>query len=177
MKANQYLTAGLTNLQRRISNCAMALCLLGAILAPTVARAASPDAEVPFTQALADARQVTNLNSGWKVYVSQGESMLPQIDHNSLLLVAHTDFSQLAEGMLVVYKDGAGDLVSHRLIQHTNDGWVAKGLNNNQEDPGLVTRDNLQGVVFGMMRYQAGTDNLAALDTAKQPAVAYAKKY
>ena len=70
MKANQYLTAGLTNLQRRISNCAMALCLLGAILAPTVARAASPDAEVPFTQALADARQVTNLNSGWKVYAS-----------------------------------------------------------------------------------------------------------
>jgi hypothetical protein len=103
--------------------------------------------------------------------------MLPQIDHDSLLLVANTDFDKLTEGMLVIYRDHDGDFVSHRLIQRTSDGWVAKGINNNQADPGLVTRENLQGVVFGMMHYQAGSDHLAALDMASRPAVAYAKRY
>jgi signal peptidase I len=177
MKANQNLGTVKTTLRRRILSTMLALCLTTAVLVPATAAAASTDAEVPFTQALADAQQVTNLNSGWKVYVSQGESMLPQIDHNSLLLVAKTDFDKLSPGMLVVYRDNAGDLVSHRLISRTNDGWVAKGLNNYREDPGLVTRDNLQGVVFGTMKYAAGSDKLAATDTANRPAVAYAKKY
>jgi hypothetical protein len=177
MKANQYLTASLTNLQRRISNWAMALCLLGGLLAPAAAQAASSDDEVPFTEALADAHQVTNLNNGWKVYVSQGDSMLPQISHNSLLMVDRADFDKLTVGMLVIYRDAAGDLVSHRLIQHTSEGWVAKGLNNTKKDPGLVTRDNLQGVVFGMMRYQAGSEKIAVSDATKLPSVAYAKKY
>jgi hypothetical protein len=176
MKANRSL-GSVKTIQRKLLNWVMALCLVGGILIPTTARAASAEAGVPFVQALADAHQVANLNSGWKVYVSRGESMLPQIDHNSLLLVAQTEFSQLTPGMLVVYRDASGDLVSHRLISRTNDGWVAKGLNNDREDPGLVTRDNLQGVVFGMMKYQAGSDNLTAMQTAQQPAVAYAKKY
>jgi len=176
MKANANSTVAQATC-RRLLNWVLTLSLIGATLAPATAKAASADAEVPFAQALADAHQVTNLNSGWTVYVSSGESMLPQIDHNSLLLVDKADFDKLTAGMLVVYRDASGDLVSHRLIQHTNDGWVAKGLNNTQEDPGLVTRQNLQGVVFGMMRYQAGTDKLVALDAAKQPAVAYAKKY
>jgi len=176
MKASQYL-GSVKAIQRKLLNWVTALCLIGGILIPSTSQAASTDTEVPFAQALAGARQVANMNSGWKVFVSQGESMLPQISHNSLLLVARTDFDQLKEGMLVVYRDNSGDLVSHRLISHTKDGWVAKGLNNYREDPGLVTRDNLQGIVFGTMAYQAGTDQLAAGDAAKQPAVAYAKKY
>jgi hypothetical protein len=144
---------------------------------PSASAASSPDAEVPFAQALADARHVANLNTGWKVYLSRGESMLPQIDHNSLLLVANTDFDQLSAGMLVIYRDDDGDLVSHRLIARTRNGWIAKGINNYWKDPGLVNRSNLQGVVFGIMRYQAGSDNLAAIDATQRPAVAYAKKY
>jgi hypothetical protein len=175
MNASQYLKEVKTALLTRALRLTLALCL--ATLIPAAASAASTDAEVPFTQALADAQQVTNLNSGWKVYVSQGESMLPQIDHNSLLLVAKTDFDKLSPGMLVVYRDASGDLVSHRLISRTNDGWVAKGLNNYRQDPGLVTRDNLQGVVFGTMKYAAGSDNLATASTANRPAVAFAKKY
>lgn len=177
MQTNHNLGSGKTNFRRRMFSAMLALCLTSGMLVPAAVQAAPADAEVPFVQALADAREVTNLNSGWKVYVSQGESMRPQIDHNSLLLVAHTDFDQLSEGMLVVYKDAAGDLVSHRLIQRTSEGWVAKGLNNDREDPGLVTRDNLQGVVFGTMRYQAGSDEQVALSGVQQPAIAYAKKY
>ncbi len=175
MKTNHNLGTVKSTLRRRILNTMLALCL--ATLIPAAASAASTDGEVPFTQALSDARQVTNLNSGWKVYVSQGESMLPQIDHDSLLLVAHTDFDKLAAGMLVVYRDGDGDLVSHRLISLTRRGWIAKGLTNYRKDPGLVTRENLQGVVFGTMKYAAGSDNLAATRTVNRPAVAYAKKY
>jgi len=128
-------------------------------------------------QALVDARHVANLNTGWKIYLSRGDSMLPQIDHNSLLLVARADFDQLATGMLVIYRDRDGEFVSHRLITRTSEGWVAKGINNSQIDPGLVTRDNLQGMVFGVMRYQNGTDDLSIIPLAQRPAIAYAKKY
>jgi len=177
MKANANSTVAQATCRNRLLNWVLTLCLIGATLVPATAKAAQADAEVPFTQALADAHQVTSLNSGWTVYVSHGESMLPQIDHNSLLLVDKASFDKLAVGMLVVYRDASGDLVSHRLIQCTSAGWVAKGLNNTQEDPSLVTRDNLQGVVFGVMHYQAGTETLAAMNTAQQPAVAFAKKY
>jgi len=146
---------------------------LGGLTAP--AQAAITDAPVPFSQALTDAKTVAGMNTGWKVFISEGESMLPQISHGTLLLAAESDFDKLTPGMLVIYRDASGDLVSHRLIQLTDAGWVVKGLNNDRADPGLVTRSNLQGVVFGMMNYQAGTENLASLD-ARTP-VAYAKKY
>jgi signal peptidase I len=148
------------------------------MLAPAAVWAAAPaDAEVPFAQALADARQIANLNTGWQVYLSRGESMLPQIDQGSLLLADKADFAHLTPGMLVVYRDHDGDLVSHRLIAWTRNGWIAKGLNNDRPDPGLVTRGNLQGVVFGIMRYQTGTEVRTAMSPAPWPAVAYAKKY
>jgi len=163
-------------LRRWIFVSLLAFCLILGNLVSPAALAASPS-EVSFAQALADARQVANLNTGWKIYLSEGESMRPQIDHDTLLLVAKTDYDKLSEGMLVIYRDSDGDLVSHRLITCTKDGWIAKGLNNYREDPGLVTRDNLQGVVFGMIKYQAGTDSLPVNDPSKRPAVAYAKKY
>jgi signal peptidase I len=144
-------------------------------LTPATAKATTTEAQVPFSQALTDAKTVAGMNTGWKVFVSQGESMLPQISHGTLLLAAESDFDKLTPGMLVIYRDASGDLVSHRLIQLTDAGWVVKGINNDRADPGLVTRSNLQGVVFGMMNYQAGTENLASLD-AKTP-IAYAKKY
>jgi len=176
MKASHRL-GSVKAIQRHLLSWVVALCLTGGILIPYTTQAASSEAEVPFTKALADARQVANMNNGWKVYVGRGESMLPQIGHNALLLVARADFDQLTEGMLVIYRDQAGDLVSHRLIGRTSKGWIAKGINNYREDPGMVTRDNLQGIVFGQMSYQAGTDNLAAMAIAQRPAVAYAKSY
>jgi len=133
------------------------------------------DTEVPFTQAIASARRVADLNTGWRVYLSRGESMLPQIGHDSLLLVARGDYAQLTIGMLVVYRDSDGDLVSHRLIARTSEGWVAKGINNYDADPGLVTSDNFQGTVFGIMQYQIGTDDLSIIPVDQRPAIAYAK--
>jgi signal peptidase I len=176
MKATQHLLAG-NSLRNRILSLATALCLTLGALAPLAAHAGAPSSGVPFADVLADARKVAELNTGWKVFKVEGQSMLPHFGENSLLLAARTDFKALRAGMLVVYKDGTGDLVAHRIIECTAQGWIAKGFNNDKVDPGLVTSDNLQGVVFGIFNYKSGTDQLALADARNNPPVAFAKTY
>jgi signal peptidase I len=100
--------------------------------------------------------------------------MEPEFGNASLLLVAHAGFDELQPGMVVVYRDQAGDLVAHKVLQATAGGWIVKGLNNDRADPGLVTAENLRGVVFGILNYDPESTKLAAAD---QPTVAYAKQY
>jgi signal peptidase I len=108
--------------------------------------------------------------------MAKGESMEPQINNNTLLLLASATYAELRPGMTVVYRDASGDLVAHRVIEQTPDGWVSKGLNNGSVDPQKVTAQNLQGIVFGYVHYQDGADELA-VQGAKLPQVAYAKRY
>jgi len=149
---------------------------LGAML-PLSAQPQEPSSGVPFEKALADAKQVVAMNSDWKVFQARGESMEPEFGASSLLLVSKTGYENLQAGMVVVYQDASGDRVAHKLVAETAAGWVAQGLNNEQPDPGLVTAQNLQGVVFGVLHYQTGSDKLVALDSGTQPQVALAKRY
>jgi signal peptidase I len=126
---------------------------------------------------LANARKVAELNTGWKIFMVKGQSMEPHFGGNSLLLAARTEYKDLHAGMLVVYQDGVGDLVAHRIIECTDKGWIAKGFNNDKVDPYLVTSDNLQGVVFSIFNYKSGTDGLALADARNNPPVAFAKTY
>jgi len=149
---------------------------LGALV-PSTARAVAPASGVPFLNALADARLITHVNTGWKVFMVKGQSMEPHFGKNSMLLIDKCDFSDLRVGMMVIYQDAAGDFVAHRLVERTGTGWVAKGQNNEKNDPTLVTLDNFQGVVFGIVHYKEGTDQLATIDPASKPPVALAKTY
>jgi len=155
----------------------MAVGLGLAVFAPIAALADMPSSGVPFKQALSDARQVAAMNPTWHVFAAHGESMEPQFGSASLLLVSESAYESLQAGMVVVYRDGTGDLVAHRLIQLTATGWVVKGVNNDRPDPGLVTAQNLQGVVFGILHYQADSDALAMAGPVARPDVAYAKRY
>ena len=177
MKATQHLPLA-NALRNRVLTLATALFLTLGSLAPLTAQAGAPSSGVPFVNVLADARKVAELNSGWKIFKVQGQSMEPHFGGNSLLLAAHTEFKDLRTGMLVVYKDATGDLVAHRIIESTAQGWIAKGFNNDKVDPNLVTGDNLQGVVFGIFNYKSGTDNnFAQTDTQNNLPVAFAKTY
>jgi hypothetical protein len=177
MNFTTHRKATATTLRHRILNLAAALLVAVAALAPAASRAAAPTAGVPFNQALMDAQTVARQHEGWKVYMSHGDSMGVEFNGSSLLIADRADFSSLKPGMLVIYRDASGDLVSHRLISQTAQGWVIKGLNNDKVDPGLVTADNLVGVVFGIVNYQAGSDDLTTVAATDRPAIAYAKKY
>jgi signal peptidase I len=155
----------------------MVLCLALAAFAPLTARAGAPSSGVPFADALANAHKIAELDPTWKLFMVKGQSMEPQFGCNSILVAAQTKYTDLKVGMLVVYKDGTGDLVAHRIIQKNDNGWIAKGYNNDKTDPCLVTAENLQGVVFGIVNYKHGTDSLASVDIKGNPPVALAKTY
>jgi len=147
------------------------------LLAPTTARAVAPSSGVPFLDALSDARRITHSNSEWALFMVKGDSMEPHFGKNSMLLIDQCDFSALRVGMMVIYLDASGDYVAHRIIERSGTNWIAKGQNNSQPDPGLVTPSNFQGAVFGIIHYKEGTDELAGIDSTGKPQVALAKRY
>ncbi len=155
---------------------ALIVLTVGAML-PMAAQAEAPSSGVPFVKALADAKQVVAMNSDWKVFQVKGDSMEPEFGASSLLLASVTGYQNLQTGMVVVYRDGSGDLVAHKLVAATAGGWMVKGLNNDRADPGLVTAENLRGVVFGVLHYNPETVKLAAVESSAQPQVALAKRY
>lgn len=78
-----------------------------------------------------------------------GESMEPLYASHTAIVVAPVDFSKLEKGMTVVYQNRRGEMVAHALTGDVPKGWIAQGVNNNEEDDDLVTADNLVGVIVG----------------------------
>lgn len=110
---------------------------------------------VTFKQALQDAEYVASLNPNWIVFEAEGLSMNPHYSNNALVVVEKTDYDKLEPGMVVVYKDAEGDYVGHILQEKTDKGFIARGYNNPEEDPGLVTPSNLVGVLFATFHYSS----------------------
>ncbi len=135
------------------------------------AAAFAPQSSVSFRKALADAESVAALNAGWSVMKAAGDSMNPHFGDSSLLLVDQVSFERLQSGMIVVYRDAQGDLVGHRLIEKTANGWVARAANSTKNDPVCVTAQNFVGVVFGALHYSPETAGSADLP------VVYGKRY
>ncbi len=78
-----------------------------------------------------------------------GESMEPLYSTHTAIVVAPIDFKALEKGMTVVYMNRRGNMVAHSLTGDLPKGWIAQGVNNDEEDDDLVTRDNLIGVIVG----------------------------
>jgi signal peptidase I len=175
MKTTRNLNRMTGTLRNRILRLAAVACIALGALAPATSYAVAPSSGVPFLDALSDARHLASIKADMSVYMVKGDSMEPFFGNNSILVINKTDFDALRPGMMVVYRDAAGDFVAHRVIEHTSIGWTVMGQNNDKKDPGLVTSDNYQGTVFCMLHYKAGTDKLAANDT--KPALALAKHY
>ncbi|MBC2596054.1 hypothetical protein H5P28_17440 [Ruficoccus amylovorans] len=110
------------------------------------------------SQAYSDALAVAAMNDNWTAIPADGKSMLPYYDSKSILMIDRASFSSLSAGMMVVYRDRNGDLVGHQLVRKTENGWIARGINNRGEDPELVTENNYRGVVFGVF-HSNGKDN------------------
>ena len=177
MKANPTSPRTTSTLRSQIFKMATILGLALGAFFPTTARAVAPNSGVPFVQALSDAQSVANMNSNWQVFMIKGQSMEPQFGKNSMLVINKCGFDALRPGMIVIYRDDSGDMVAHRLVEKTADGWIAKGQNNDKADPGRVTASNLQGAVFAIIHYKAGSDQLASVNPSIKPELALAKTY
>jgi hypothetical protein len=76
-----------------------------------------------------------------------GESMEPLYATHTAIVVAPVEYKNLQKGMTVVYVNREGRMVAHALTGDLPKGWVAQGVNNDDEDDDLVTADNLVGVI------------------------------
>lgn len=102
---------------------------------------------VPRGQALARAEQVAAQRPGDFALQGLGRSMEPFYLPGTALVVHPTAMHMLKRGMAVVYTNARGEYVAHMLLERTEAGWTAIGLNNQAPDATLVTARNLVGVV------------------------------
>ncbi|MGA3008306.1 MAG: hypothetical protein ABSE59_10490, partial [Opitutaceae bacterium] len=77
----------------------------------------------------------------------------------TMLVINAVPYETLKPGMTVAYRNSRGVEVVHKLIGKLAHGWRVAGLNNEEADRELVTPDNLIGVVYATLNYDAGEDD------------------
>ena len=78
-------------------------------------------------------------------YVVLSGSMEPTIKTGSLCFInKHAKYEQIKEKDIIAFKSN-GTLVTHRVDEINDDGFVTKGDNNDNQDGSLVTNDNFVG--------------------------------
>ncbi len=78
-------------------------------------------------------------------YVVLSGSMEPTIKTGSLCFInKHAKYEDTKEKDIIAFKSN-GTLVTHRVDEINDDGFVTKGDNNDNQDGSLVTKDNFVG--------------------------------
>jgi hypothetical protein len=99
--------------------------------------------------------------TGAQVLWGVGESMEPLYTSRTAVVVAPIAFKDLEKGMTVVYLSRRGTMVAHSLTGDLPKGWIAQGVNNDEEDDDLVTKNNLVGVIVQAFSEMPSTDRVA----------------
>jgi hypothetical protein len=116
--------------------------LLAAIIKHTPASTIVTDGQ-QFKLAEKAAATIPGAEAMWGV----GDSMEPLYSSHTAIVVAPVGFKDLQKGMTVVYMNSRGRMVAHSLTGDLPKGWIAQGVNNDEEDDDLVTQANLIGVI------------------------------
>jgi hypothetical protein len=98
-------------------------------------------------QEMARAEAAAAAIPGAEAFWGVGESMEPLYTSRTAIVVAPVKFQELKKGMTVVYINRRGRMVAHSLTGDIPKGWIAQGVNNDEEDDDLVTKQNLVGVI------------------------------
>jgi len=123
---------------------------------------APPSANVGKLQAWNDAEMLAQRGTGRITAAGAGTSMLPIYGDNTMLVISAVPYDTLRLGMTVAYINSRGIEVVHKLIGKEAHGWRVEGLNNEEADAELVTPENLIGVVYATLSYDADEDDDSA---------------
>ncbi|HZP58916.1 MAG TPA: S24/S26 family peptidase [Opitutaceae bacterium] len=132
---------------------AAAFLLLGCASEPAEETKTPPTADVGKLQAWYDTEMLANRAPGRSAAAGAGTSMLPIYGDNTMLVISAVPYDSLQTGMTVAYHNRRGVEVVHKLVEKLSHGWRVEGLNNDEEDPELVTPQNLIGVVYATLNY------------------------
>jgi signal peptidase I len=94
-----------------------------------------------------------------------GRSMEPLYAPNTAVVVQEINYDDIKKGMTVVYIKSNGRRVAHSVIGETRGGFIVQGVNNDVEDPELVTPDNFVGVIVQAF---ASADSTFRTETTKR---------
>jgi hypothetical protein len=108
----------------------------------------SPRSTLDARSAVRLASQLEYFNPELTAALGMGDSMAPLYGENTVVLIGPIDFDDLGKGMNVAYRNNRQQIVIHQLMRKDGPAWVAKGINNPNEDREKVTRANILGVVY-----------------------------
>lgn len=115
-----------------------------------------PTIVAPGTE-LAAAEAAAAKESGCFAAGGSGSSMEPVYVEGTAVVVKTGHYERLHVGTPVVYQTSNGHRVAHMLVEKTEAGWIAAGLNNDWNDRELVTESNLVGVITQAFASKTGS--------------------
>ncbi|MEG2457987.1 MAG: signal peptidase I [Bacilli bacterium] len=83
---------------------------------------------------------------GYRTYTILSGSMEPTYYPGDLVVVKNKKRSNLEKDDVITFVDD-GEIITHRIIDKTNEGYQTKGDNNNVEDATILTESDIIGEV------------------------------
>jgi signal peptidase I len=102
---------------------------------------------------------------GAQAFWGIGRSMEPLYATNTAIVVQEINYEDIKKGMTVVYLKSTGVRVCHSVVGETTGGYLVQGVNNDEEDAELITKDNFIGVI---VQAYASADTAFRTDTEKR---------
>lgn len=84
---------------------------------------------------------------GFRSYTVLSGSMEPEFYPGDLVVSIHKNKVNIKEGDIITFRDN-DEIVTHRIIDKTQEGYITKGDNNNAVDSFAVSNDNIIGKVL-----------------------------
>ncbi|CEO31871.1 signal peptidase I [Paraclostridium sordellii] len=84
---------------------------------------------------------------GYRSYTVLSGSMEPKFYPGDIIITKHKDKVDIKVNDIVTYRDNKGVIITHRIIEETDEGYITKGDNNNVKDAGILKEENIIGKV------------------------------
>ena len=84
---------------------------------------------------------------GFRTYSILSGSMEPEINTGDLAIVKSVDAEDVKVGDIITFKY-EGKVVTHRVVEKNEEGFITKGDNNNTNDTEIVRGEDLIGKVY-----------------------------
>lgn len=84
---------------------------------------------------------------GFRTYTVLSGSMEPEFYPGDMVVTKHKDKANINVNDIVTYRDNEGVIITHRIIEETDEGYITKGDNNNVKDAGILKAENIIGKV------------------------------
>ena len=84
---------------------------------------------------------------GYRSYTVLSGSMEPKFYPGDLVITKHKNKTDIKVDDIVTFRDNEGVIITHRIIEKTNEGYITKGDNNNVNDADILKKENIIGEV------------------------------